>query len=490
MNNRNLYDPPVSGRNIGSPRMMSPRSHRTHRSARSARSHHLLHNSDERNGFNGTGEDEIEDDGPLPTAENLHQDDSTFNIDPDAPILGAGGESIQEAIHSEEQRNELKRERNFVGGFVVGLKRALKPTWNNRQRSDTEAAYGETPYTSDYTSFPARNPGEIGEQQVYPHAESSYHSQPSPSSETMHGTQEFLDDGTTAVDHRPMTMPIPTPSHYVSPELVEPQLAPDYAKMGSPASSTSQVSLNSYMSRIADFFQHINDLPWVAESRVTVDYYPGQPKRHARSRPPHRKVLSWYNRHAFPPGQNAGFLDLNAGSSPSTASGQALQMTEAQPALVSKDPENAVEPLILPTVPVPESQIHSAPTYLAELIHPPPPRSETQRSARTGRSVVYSVVNPSAPSSSTSTTTTSPLTQPPYHLENDIMTALAKSTTGYTPYQPPAAQYGRPIHEPRAQVLMTPATSSGDIREVPPAHIRTGTPATYPYPLYAPPTTT
>ncbi|KAJ3889554.1 hypothetical protein GG344DRAFT_78668 [Lentinula edodes] len=486
MNYPNRYDSPT-GLNIGSPRMMSPRTHRTHRSARS----HRLHQ-------NSTHDpNEVRDEAQLHTAENLHQDNSTFNLDPDAPILGAGGESIQEAIRSEEQRNEMRKEKNFVGGFVVGLKRVLKPTWNdNRQQSDPEAAYTGTPYGADNTYLPARGPADIEEQ--HPHSESSRspssESQFSPSSETMHGTQEFPDDGTTAIDHQSMPMPVPIPGHYVSPILVEPQLAPDYAKMGSSASSTSEGSLNSYVSRIAHFFQHINELPWVADSRVTVDYYPGQSPRRARSRPPHRKVLSWYNRHAFPPGQNAEPLDLDAGSSPSPVLGQVVQMIEAQPSVITKEPtKDAIQPLILPTVPVPESQIESGPTYFAELIPPLPPRSDTQQSARTGRSIVYSVVNPSAPSTSTTTTTTSsPLTEPPRHLGIDTMTALAQSITGYTPYQPVAPQYGRPIHEPLAQVpVASSVISTGDIREVPPAHTRTGTPAQsmYPYPLYAPPTT-
>ncbi|KAJ3727967.1 hypothetical protein C8R42DRAFT_656893 [Lentinula raphanica] len=502
MDNTHLYDPPAAGLTIGTPRMMSPRSHRTHRSIRSQRSPQPpAYNNDDTRG-----------DVQAVVAGNLHRNDSPFNLDPDAPVLGAGGESIQEAINAEEQREELRKERNhnFVGGFMVGLKRALKPTWHDRQRSDPEAAYAQTPYTADSTYSPAPNPAGFGQQQVYPHADHSHpsassDSQVTPSSETIHGTQEMIpDDGTTAIDHRAMPMSIATPSHYVSPIVVEPQLAPDYIKMGSRSSSSTEVSLNSYMSRLAQFFQHINELPWVAENRVTVDYCPGESnKRHARSRPP-RKVLSWYNRHVFPPTQNTEILDLDAGSSPSPPGGQVVQMVEAQPVFLSNTEQKGQKeenpPLILPTVPIPESQINSGPTYLAEVIPLPIPlplpRSETQQSARTGRSVVYSVVNPSAPSSSTSTTTSPVLLQPPRRSDNDdIMTALAKSTTGYTPFQPSTAQYGRPIHEPQTLQPTTSSTSQmseGDIREVPAAHVRAGTPAhsMYPYPLYAPSTGT
>ncbi|KAF5377318.1 hypothetical protein D9757_008045 [Collybiopsis confluens] len=462
MNTQNVYDTPT-GIQIGSPRMMSPRSHRT----RSARTHRPR-----RGDFDNPTRDPPPAPSPLPVAENLLRDDSAFNIDPAAAVLGAGGESIQAAIQAEEEWNEQRRERNFVGGFMVGLKRALKPNWNNsQQRSDPEAGYAQAPYTADDTYSP-RFPEE-----QHAHADDSYPSAPSldsqrsPSSDTMHGTQEFPDDGTTAVDHQ--ALPMPVPGHYVEPLEVEPSLAPDYAKMGS-----SSESSDAYMSRLGKFLRQINQLPWVAESRVTVDYYPGQSKRRIRPRPAHRPILSWYNRHVFLPGHTNGeSLDLNAGSSPSPPPAPVIFMAETHKMSDESEPKPAFQPLILPTVPIPESQLQSGPVYFAEPINPPP-RSEAQFSTYTGRSVVYSVVNPSAPST-TSSSLTSPLTHaPPPNTGIDTMTALTQSTTGYTPYQPLGSQYGRPVHEPQSQVLMSPS------RAATAAHVRTGTPGqVYPYPV-------
>ncbi|KAF9069217.1 hypothetical protein BDP27DRAFT_1325816 [Rhodocollybia butyracea] len=477
MNNYNMHDSPTSA--IGSPRMMTPRSHRTQRTMRSGHSHRPRQQPNAV--YEPHDPHNVAEQQPQSlVAEHLHQDNSIYNVDPGAPMLGAGEESIEEAIRAEDERNDIRRERNFVGGFVVGLKKALKPTWTNRQRSDPEAAYGETPYEeADYT---APDPAVIEDQHVYTRPEysprsNSSESQPSPS-ETMHGgTQEYLDDGTTAVDHQQMPM-----GTYVSPVVVEPQLAPDYAKMGPSSPTATEASMQTYMSRVAQFFRHLNDLPWVAESRVTVDYYPGQStsRRRVRPRPAHRPVLSWYNRLAFQPGQNAGTLDLDAGSPPSApAPGQNIMMAEVQS--MYKSDEAKFQPLILPALPVPESEMNTdAPTYLAEPITPPP-RSDTQHSARTGRSVVYSVVNPSARSTSSSSTTSPPRNR------MDPMTALAQTTTGYTPYQPSAPQYGRAIHEPVAQVPVSPPGTVGVPRQPPLTYVRGGTPAqptTYPYPSY------
>ncbi|KIK63150.1 hypothetical protein GYMLUDRAFT_483219 [Collybiopsis luxurians FD-317 M1] len=477
MNTSNLYEQPT-GLQIGTPRMMSPRSHRTYRSTRSHRPRR--HSPNVTNHLDNSRNDTPIPPSPQPVAENLHRDNSTFNVDPAAPMLGAGGDSIQEAMQAEDHRNELRREKNLAGGFMVGLKRALKPTWNGgQQRSDPEAAYGHTPYTADDMYLPGSDHADMEEAHGYTDhsypAASSSESQPSPSSETMHGTQEYPDDGTTAVDHH--SVPMPIPGHYVSPILVEPQLAPDYAKMDSPSPTTSDASLNTYMSRVAKFLRQINELPWIADSRVTVDYYPGQSKRRIRPRPAHRAILSWYNRHAFLPGQNTETLDLDAGASPPPEPAPVILMAETQKS--STEPKPTFQPLVLPTVPIPESQLGSGPTYLAEPIVMPPPPSETQHSARTGRSVVYSVVNPSAPS--TSSSSTSPLTQvPPRNLGIDAMTALAQNTTGYTPYQPTGLQYGRAVHEPQSQVLLSPTRTASV------AHVRTEAPAqagSYAYPV-------
>ncbi|KAJ7654716.1 hypothetical protein B0H17DRAFT_1099690 [Mycena rosella] len=133
----------------------------------------------------------------------------------------------------------------------------------------------------------------------------------SSTSETVHVTQEHY-DGTTIANHD-----VIPPEQYDSPELVEPQLGSDYAKMQSPP--RSEASFNSYMSRINRFFQTLNDMPWIAPERVTVDYIPGKARLEqgggatARPRAARRPVISWYNSNV-----PQGSIDLLSGGSTST----------------------------------------------------------------------------------------------------------------------------------------------------------------------------
>lgn len=497
-----------------------------------------------------TGEDEV--------PENLHQDYASFNLDPAGPILGGvGEESIRQAMEDEQHRGGVTSS-NFVGGFVGTLKHALSHgrSRGRRRGEDVEAAYAD--------GYGYRDGGDnydIGNG----HDTSRDHNsdpEPSPSSETMHGgTVEYADDGTTAVDHQ---IPILNPGHYVTPVIAVPQLAPDYAKMGSGSPSDSDAYTdayadayanghtssnqypNTYMSRFARFLRHLNDLPWVAESRVTVDYYPGQQskRRGARSRSRTaggRPILSWYNRHTFLGKRNTTIgslvdLDLNASPVPTQKPEPTplmVQMNHYPYPQTQDDNNNLDQPIYLPTVPISPSEIDPAHAYYAEPINlphpihlstpiptnlepaiistnpnptvpqattpadptiplthpnptlppssfplpPPPPRSEAGHSARTsrtarttgGRSIVYSVVNPSAPSGSSTTSSsagvTSPLvSRPPPSWVNqrvgmggtrtDEMTAIAQNSTGYTPSQPQASRYGRGIHEAVAGTTM------------------------------------
>ncbi|KAE9407747.1 hypothetical protein BT96DRAFT_83118 [Gymnopus androsaceus JB14] len=482
------YTAPTTG-SIGSPRsMMSPRSRRSHR-PRQRQDDYRYHTSPNYNNDpNDIHHARSEESDDVP--ENLHFDQegpTAINVDPGAPVLaGAGGESIRDAEVAEEQKREIARERggdnNFVGGFVTAaVKRAFSKSRGRRRAGvdgdgdgDLEAGYGVV----DEDRSPS-------------------------SSETMYEYPE-PDDGTTAVDHQPqVVVPMPNPGHYVTPVIAEPQLAPDYAKMDSPygltGSSESDSSGadgdNTYMSRLAKFFKHLNDLPWVAESRVTVDYYPGQAKRRGRSRPGHgKRILSWYNRHAFPAlnNTNRNSLDLNASPSPKPEPLAMAQYQTFQAVMPARGVGSANQPLILPTVPISPEQVDPARAFYAEPISattttpppfplapptpslsplpPPPPisippvaRSAGGHSARTtrtagGRSIVYSVVNPSAPSSSSSSAVTSPLTKTPRTRNH----AMAMDMTGYTPSQPlEGSFYGRAIHPGEEPPAVYPYPTTG-----------------------------
>ncbi|KAJ7782028.1 hypothetical protein DFH07DRAFT_949701 [Mycena maculata] len=117
-------------------------------------------------------------------------------------------------------------------------------------------------------------------------------------SETVHATTQQHYEGTTIVNHN-----IVLAAQLGSPEFVEPRPASDYAKMDFPP--RSEASFGSYLMRIHRFFQRVNDMPWIAPGRVTVDYIPGKARQQTqgrgeggptlRPRSARRPIISWYN---------------------------------------------------------------------------------------------------------------------------------------------------------------------------------------------------
>ncbi|KAJ6623141.1 hypothetical protein B0H10DRAFT_1944140 [Mycena sp. CBHHK59/15] len=246
---------------------------------------------------------------------NLHENRDTFNLDPTAAVLESGGETYQAPV-------ERAGRRNFVGGFVGGLRKALQRNPNPRdpQAHAHGLVYPDAVVVSEapaeephvYESIPRGEPEmQYAEPAQYaPPTHESHHRQESSSStsETVHATQEQY-DGTTVANHEPI---LPS-EQFGSPVLVEPQPGSDYAKMDSPP--RSEASFGSYLTRVHRFFQTLNNLPWVAPERVTVDYIPGKARQPDAVRPrrARRPVISWYNAHAP---QNS--VDLLGSSSPST----------------------------------------------------------------------------------------------------------------------------------------------------------------------------
>ncbi|KAJ6465059.1 hypothetical protein C8R47DRAFT_1079439 [Mycena vitilis] len=313
--------------------------------------------------------------------ENLNDDRGAFNVDPTAATLEAGGETHQEYIPPAGRRN-------FVGGFVGGLKKAWGRNRNPPQGEDAvafpepavvydeEAQYESVPRAEPEMRYGSPSPGAgyvsplqdarpspggqytatpgvqyvtpaaqypvtpaaqytvtpsaqsatpfvqyapVGSDAEYPEREPHRrHESSSSTSETVvHATQEQTYEGTTVVNHDIL------PGEIGSPEFVEPQPGSDYAKMSPPR---SEASFGSYLTRIHRFLQMINDLPWVAQDRVTVDYIPGKARREeegelalgptARPRPGRRHaVISWYNSNA-----PQGSIDLLSSGSASGAS--------------------------------------------------------------------------------------------------------------------------------------------------------------------------
>ncbi|THV03903.1 hypothetical protein K435DRAFT_774753 [Dendrothele bispora CBS 962.96] len=272
-------------------------------------------------------------------------------------------------------------------------------------------------------------------------------------SETVHPTTEWHDDGTTAVDHSgyppsqypdaygaygnpvppqippnmqqdprihqnninpsnpdgfhpsdfPTSYNMPPQSNYIpansaglynytfgSPVLADIKPASDYAKMDIPPSTApSDVSLNTYFSRIRQAVEHINSLPWVSE-RVTVDYYPAGIRREKITRKEkdrerlkrqdeeklgpgglsgegrgigrkdRRPIISWYDRSRIGlPTSNPGEIDLTAGSPPrpvmmqpsmaQTMSGNPGAVTPYSPLAAANIPPVAIVPSVAPS---------------------------------------------------------------------------------------------------------------------------------------------
>jgi len=229
-------------------------------------------------------------------ADTARSQDGDFNVDPGTSYLAEAGRSAVLEFENTVHADPSAERNNFVGGFVSGIKRAMR---GDRNRETLEA---DLEHQSE--SVP-------------------------PSSETLHESLETAEAETTAFDH----------DIYYSPVLAEPQPASDYAKMDSPTPPASDVSFNSYVARFQRFIRDLNDLPWVAD-RVTVDYIPGQSKRRARPRPTHRPIMSWYNEHARRQHLSVDLLSSGSPSSPYS--------TSLAPVPVQMRTTNEIDPVVAP----------------------------------------------------------------------------------------------------------------------------------------------
>ncbi|KAJ7044953.1 hypothetical protein C8F04DRAFT_519854 [Mycena alexandri] len=281
--------------------------------------------------------------------ENLDDARDTFNVDPGVGILEAGGETYQPAIAPAGRHR-------FVGGFIGGMRKAWQRNrgpgegiafpepavvheeetqYESVPRAEPEVQYAapepEFPYaapspnarhapsppqvhyaTSAQYATPAVRYADAGPEVEYPEREPHRRQESSSStSETAHATTQEHYEGTTIVNHEP--------NQLGSPEFVEPQPGSDYAKMGSPP--RSEASFGSYLTRVHRFFQTVNQLPWIAPDRVTVDYIPGkarqqaaqEPTARSRSRSVRRTTVTWYNSNV-----PQGSVDLLSGASTHT----------------------------------------------------------------------------------------------------------------------------------------------------------------------------
>ncbi|KAF8126695.1 hypothetical protein EV363DRAFT_1347128 [Boletus edulis] len=79
-----------------------------------------------------------------------------------------------------------------------------------------------------------------------------------------------------------------------SPILAEPRPSADFMKMDSPIRPPPAESVGSQIARAGKFIRDLNGLPWVASSGVSSIYVPGEATTRRYSRPIHKNKGSWY----------------------------------------------------------------------------------------------------------------------------------------------------------------------------------------------------
>ncbi|KIK79729.1 hypothetical protein PAXRUDRAFT_160494 [Paxillus rubicundulus Ve08.2h10] len=231
--------------------------------------------------------------------------------------------------------NGKSEKRNFVGGFVSGLRRLPKVMSKSRLRdhnklerhgtSGTLASTSETGrmglprYTGPGPSglgIPKTNSDDIPtvERLETPRDSSVLHPPflaPRPhdwSHNTSTSSRPFERE-----EEVPNAMSTPIlaepPIQISSPILAEPRPSADFAKMESPIRPPPAESVASQLARVRRFFRDLNGLPWIASRGISDVYLPGQSEiRRRYSRPP-RDSKSWYTP------RNTRTLDLLAGPS-------------------------------------------------------------------------------------------------------------------------------------------------------------------------------
>lgn len=285
--------------------------------------------------------------------ENLRAvDTASFNVDPDVTYLAS--QTAADPGRPADDVGASGSGKDFVGGFVVGLKRVFGYRGDSRQNLG-HPEEGVVDQNTGYSRSP-QTPFHIDPPQSQPQPELVHYASPPPVSETIHGTHEAGDfDERTVVNHDVL----PSPPPIGSPVYIEPKPASDYAKMDTPTPTISEASFGKYMTRVQKFFHEINELPWVADHRVTIDYYPGQSRRRrARPRPQRPPIVSWYDRGS----SNQRPLDLTASSGPSSPSIQPGGVSYASYAHPADGAVNGV--YLMSAVPVdPDGPAPGYPTY-------------------------------------------------------------------------------------------------------------------------------
>ena len=227
---------------------------------------------------------------PPPPANLFGGKPGAFNVDPGVPFLGTAGPS--DAGDSDKGSiNEFESPKRTVGGFVTGLKKAVKRSLRKSSKYQQEEFYPplypppimvrDSGYaTSDRLEEPIA---------TQPPPLTTFSPSPPPTRNLpLARSNEY--QTTNDHGHDP-----PSIDSLVSAVTALVGYGPDYIKMDRPTPPQSDVSFNTYMVRFQNFVHELASLPWMANDRVTVDYYPSAAER-VHKRFPHRPFITWHSK--------------------------------------------------------------------------------------------------------------------------------------------------------------------------------------------------
>lgn len=219
---------------------------------------------------------------PPPPANLIGGNPDAFNVDPGVPFLATVGPS--DAGDSDKGSiNEFESPKRTVGNFVTGLKKALTVKRSRRKSSKDQQEEIYPPLMMVRDSGYATSDRLEATQ---PPPLTTFSPSPPPTRDLPLATSN---DYQTTNDHG---HDAPSFDSLASAVTALVGYGPDYIKMDRPTPPQSDVSFNTYMVRFQNFVHELAGLPWMANDRVTVDYYPSATER-IHKRFPHRPFITW-----------------------------------------------------------------------------------------------------------------------------------------------------------------------------------------------------
>ena len=230
---------------------------------------------------------------PPPPANLYEGGAAAFNVDPGIPFLATAGPTEAGSSEGGSIKEESPQDKRFVGGFVTGIKRAVRNSLKRRTEPRLPL-YAQPPQFRDSgyagSTSQLNPPPPIAPPQHFRSSSSpSYDSPARPVTETILAhpppNPKLHDQSTVTENHR-----ILSPGPMDSPHSAKLEFDPGY-RAKNPPPAPSETSLRSYLRRASQLVSDISTLPWVSPDRVTVDYYPERTKR--RDEPQRHPAIIW-----------------------------------------------------------------------------------------------------------------------------------------------------------------------------------------------------